>query len=140
MLLTHKPNDNYINDSIQKQLIRNITHCFQKYGANEISKKEIRLLYEYRSIISHGELFEIDKILNKIKKLNFINELKDSLSIEDNLKKGDIVDIIRIRLLYIYSTTMKLYFKDYKYIVNLKEYRVKKRSILNVIKNIFKKY
>ncbi|MBQ3475606.1 MAG: hypothetical protein IJH20_05495 [Bacilli bacterium] len=140
MLLTHKPNDNYIDDTIQKQLTRNITDCFQKYGVNKISKKEIRLLYDYRSVISHGEFLEIDKILNKIKKLNFINELKDALAIEDDLKKGDIVDIIRIRLLYIYSTIMKSYFNDYKYIVNLKEYRIKKKIIVDIIKNIFIKH
>ena len=140
MLLTHKPNDNYINDTIQKQLIRNITDCFQKYGVNKISEKEIRLLYDYRSVISHGELLKIDKILNKIKKLNFINELKDVLAIEDDLKKGDIVDIIRIRLLSIYSTIMKLYFNDYKYMANLKEYRIKKKRIIDIIKNIFIKH
>lgn len=140
MLLTHKPNDNYIDDTIQKQLTRNITDCFQKYGVNKISKKEIRLLYDYRSVISHGELLEIDKTLNKIKKLNFINELKDALAIKDDLKKGDIVDIIRIRLLYIYSTIMKSYFNDYKYIVNLKEYRIKKKRIVDIIKNIFIKH
>lgn len=124
MLLTHKPNDKNVNDSVQKQLIRNIANCFEKYGKQKISKKEIQLLYDYRSIIAHGDLLKIDKTLKKIKKLDFVNELKLLLSVEEDIETVCIIDFIRIRLLYIYSTVMKLYFDDYQYVMNLKNQEV----------------
>lgn len=119
LLLTHKQKGK--DDSIISQLRSNLLLCVDKYKKITISKKEINLLYEYRSILSHGNFEKIHEVLRKIKKLDFAKELIKELDYEEMIKFDSfVVALIRIRTLELFSFVYQIYCKDSLFIDNLK--------------------
>ena len=132
LIITRKPSG--INDvSINEQLCKNIISCLKKYPEINISEKEIKELYNYRSLLVHGNLTKTHKALSKIKKYAFAKELIQELDLyeftDDDLF---ITDIIRIRSREIFSYIYKVYCIDKDFIEKIK--KSNKRSFLKRIK------
>lgn len=127
LLITHKPKSG--DDSIMKQLKKKIIECIKKLNMyiktekyDEITYKEIDLLYDYRSILIHGDFEKISGLLRKLEKLEFFIKMKNELEIEDDeLKESMLIDIIRIRVLNIFSNIYKLMTYDEEYIKQIKK-------------------
>ena len=119
LMLTHKQCD--ITDSISNQLSENITLCSKRYEQIDISKKEIKELYNYRSLLAHGNFKDIHKSLKKIKKFSFAKDLTKKLGFEE-FEEIDYftIDLVRIRVLEIFSYIYKIYCSDKAYIDGLK--------------------
>lgn len=136
LLLSHKPSCK--NDSsISMQLSNNIIICSKKYNQIEISEKEIRELYNYRSLLIHGNFNKIHKALQKIKKFDFAKRLIVELEIEEFVEDDFfMVNLLRIRMLEIFSFIYKIYCIDKLYVEKLKMKR-SRSCILDKIKYLF---
>lgn len=136
LLLSHKPSCK--NDSsISMQLSYNIIICSKKYNQIEISEKEIRELYNYRSLLIHGNFNKIHKALQKIKKFDFAKRLIVELEIEEFVEDDFfMVNLLRIRMLEIFSFIYKIYCIDKLYVEKLKMKR-SRSCILDKIKYLF---
>ena len=144
LLISHKPKNS--KDSIISQLTNNITQCMNEMKKidcdNEelnITTKEIKLLYEYRSILVHGNFNKEKEILKKLEKIDFFKKYKKILNVEDDeLKEMFLVSIIRIRTLNIFSTIYKMCIIDDKYVKSIKNKTIK-NSLIQYIKNKLKR-
>ena len=144
LLISHKPKNS--KDSIISQLTNNITQCMNEmkkfdYDNEElnITTKEIKLLYEYRSILVHGNFNKEKEILKKLEKIDFFKKYKEILNVEDDeLKEMFLVSIIRIRTLNIFSTIYKMCIIDDKYVKSIKNKTIK-NSLIQYIKNKLKR-
>lgn len=126
LLITHKPKNK--RDSIVKQLKKNIVCCMNRIQEcksfninNFISEKEIGLLYDYRSILVHGEFKESKRTLKKLEKQKYFQEFIARYKIiDDEFKESSLIDIVRSRVLEIFSCIYKLMVFDDKFVSNLK--------------------
>ena len=132
LMITRKPRG--IKDiSIIEQLCRNIILCSKKYPQINISEKEIKELYNYRSLLVHGSLTKTHKSLCKIRKYNFAKVLINDLDISEFANDDMfITDLVRIRTHEIFSYIYKIYCTDNQFIEKLK--LNDKKSFLKKIK------
>lgn len=134
LLITHKPKFSD-KDSIVKQIKWNIISCINEVKnnnyfdiINEIDNKEIDLLYNYRSIFVHGNFSEISKTLKKLEKYSFFQKYIIMNDIEDDeFKESGMVDVIRIRVLELFSYIYRLKMIDSEYVYKLKNNLTEKK-------------
>lgn len=99
---------------VTRQFIDNIFSCYQYLGLS-ITKKEIKIIYNYRSNLVHGNFDGAKLELNKLEKLDYYKfEINKELGVDDS------VWVLSLRLNEIFTNVYKLYCTNHNYVESLK--------------------
>lgn len=134
LMLTHSPKSN--EDTISSQFIQKSLWCLDKIKKKDFSKKELKLIYTYRSKIIHGDRKALSKIIRSLSKMPEYVLNQKQLKEEIYLYQDQLIEsILEKRTEKLFKLIFTLFIKDYPYINELKELVMtsKKESELVII-------
>lgn len=132
LMLTHSPKSN--EDTISCQFIQKSLWCLDKIKKKDFSKKELKLIYTYRSKIIHSDRKALAKIIKSLSKMPEYTLNEKQLKEEIYLYQDQLIEsILEKRTEKLFKLIFTLFIKDYPYINELKELVMTSKKESNLV-------